>query len=143
VKKVKKFITLVGFLSLFILLTSPTSAQQLEYEANPNKSFMSVDEFFKQLDKEVYEEFKNVSFSVRQKIAYEDTPDALMTFEKKTGRYFGQPKQKIDPSVHPKRQVYFLASFVQNRNEEHWKHIIIDAETKDKLESGKSYHRFK
>lgn len=63
-----------------------------------------------------------------------------MTFEKKTGMYFGQPRQELSPFIHPERQVYFFVSFVQTREKEYWKHTVIDAETKRQLEGGNSYH---
>jgi hypothetical protein len=67
----------------------------------------------------------------------------FFTCQIQTGRYFGQPKQELATSIHPERQVYFLASFVQTKDKEYWKHTIIDAETKRPLEGGNSYHIFK
>ena len=69
-------------------------------------------------------------------------PEALLTFEQKTGRFFDQPKQELSPFKHPERQVYFFATFVQTKNKEYWKHTIIDAETKRPLEGGNSYHKY-
>jgi hypothetical protein len=37
------------------------------------------------MNKNDYKEYKDATYSVRQKIPYKETPDALMTFEKKTG----------------------------------------------------------
>lgn len=47
-----------------------------------------------------------------------------------------------DSFIHPDRQVYFFASFSQNEVEELHKYIVIDAETKKELQSGKSYHHY-
>jgi hypothetical protein len=143
VNTVKRLITLIISFSLFVILAIPTTAQQFEYPANQDKSFISADEFYQQLKKDEYKEFEDATYSVRRKISYKEVPDELMTFEKKTGRYFGQPKQALSPFIHPERQVYFFASFVQTKNEEYWKHTIIDAETKRQLESGNSYHSYK
>ncbi|MGM0876775.1 MAG: hypothetical protein ACQEWV_18955 [Bacillota bacterium] len=138
----KKIITFIISFSLLVILAFPTSAQQFEYPANQDKSFKSEDEFYQQLSKDVYKEFKDATYSVRRKISYKEVPDAIMTFEKKTGRYFGQPKQELTPFIHPERQVYFFASFVQTRDKEYWKHTIIDVETKRQLEGGNSYHNY-
>ncbi|MGP4039665.1 hypothetical protein ACTWP4_07160 [Gracilibacillus sp. D59] len=138
-----KFLTFIIALLMFVVLSISTSAQQFEYPANQEKSFVSVNEFYQQTEKDDYMEFKDATYSVRQKISYKETPNAIMTFEKKTGRYFGQPKQTLSPSIHPERQVYFLASFVQTKDKEYWKHTIIDAETRRPLITGNSYHRYK
>lgn len=94
------------------------------------------------MDKKKYKEYKDSTYSIRQILSYKETPDALMTFEQKTGRYFGQPKQELAPFIHPERQVYFFASFVQTKNKEYWKYTIIDAETKRQLEGGNAYHLY-
>lgn len=137
-----KFLTLTISFFMFVVFSIPTAAQPFEYPANQEKSFVDANEFYQQMEKNDYKEYKYATYSVRQKISYKETPDAIMTFEKKTGRYFGQPKQEIAPSIHPERQVYFLASFVQTKDEEYWKHTIIDAETKKPLEGGNSYHSY-
>ena len=46
-----------------------------------------------------------------------------------------------DSFIHPDRQVYFSLPF-QNEVEELHKYIVIDAETKKELQSGKSYHHY-
>ncbi|MGE8207338.1 hypothetical protein ACQKP0_22890 [Heyndrickxia sp. NPDC080065] len=137
----KNLITLIISSSLLFILTIPALAEQLEYPANQGKSFTSEDKFYKQLKKE-YREFEDATYSIRRKISYKETPDALMTFEEKTGRYFGQPKQKLAPNIHPERQVYFLASFIQSRDKEYLKFEIIDAETKQSLARGNSSHSY-
>lgn len=142
VNKVNKFLTLTIAFFMFVVLSIPTSAQQFEYPANQEKSFVDANEFYQQMEKNDYKEYKDATYSVRRKIFYKETPDAIMTFEKKTGRYFGQPKQEIAPFIHPERQVYFLASFVQTKDKEYWKYTIIDAETKRPLENGNSYHSY-
>lgn len=142
VKKVKRFIILLAVsLSLYVL-SIPTSARQFEYPANNEKSFANENAFYQQMNKKDYMEYKDAAYSVRKKMSYKEIPDALLTFEKKTGNYSGQPKQELATSIHPDRQVYFLASFVQTKNKEYWKHTIIDAETQRPLEGGNSYHSY-
>jgi hypothetical protein len=142
VKKLKRFLILLSIsLSLFAL-SIPTSARQFEYPANIEKSFVNEDAFYQQMNKNDYKEYKDAAYSIRKKISYKETPDALMTFERKTGNYFGKPKQELATSIHPDRQVYFLASFVQTKNKEYWKHTVIDAETQRPLEGGNSYHSY-
>lgn len=136
------FITVMLSFTLLIVLSIPTSALQFEYPANKDKFFINENEFYQQMDKKQYKEYKDATYSVRQKILYKETPDELMTFEKKTGRYFGQPKQELAPFIHPERQVYFLASFIQTKDKEYWKYTIIDAESKRQLEGGNSYHSY-
>ncbi|MGM0855425.1 MAG: hypothetical protein ACQEWI_23085 [Bacillota bacterium] len=88
----KRFLILIFGFSMFVALSIPTSARQFEYPANNESSFVNENEFYQQMKKNTYKEYKDATYSVRQKISYKETPDALMTFEKKTGRYFGQPK---------------------------------------------------
>jgi hypothetical protein len=142
VNKVNRLLTLIIAFFMLFVLSIPTSAQQVEYPANLEKSFVSANEFYQQMEKNEYREYKDATYSVRRKLSYKETPDAIMTFEKKTGRYIGQPKQELAPSIHPERQVYFLASFVQTKDKEYWKYTIIDAETKRPLEGGNSYHSY-
>lgn len=137
----KRFITLIISLSLYAVLASPTSAQQFDYPSNKNETYINENEFYKELKKDQYKEFKDATYSVKRKLTYKEVPDAVVSFEKKTGRYMCQPKQALSPAIHPERQVYFFASFVQTKDEEFWKHTIIDAETKRQLEGGNSYHR--
>ncbi|KAA0543122.1 hypothetical protein FZW96_20915 [Bacillus sp. BGMRC 2118] len=127
---------------LLIPTLSNASSHQVEYSNNDEKSFIDENKFYHKLTKEQYEEYKDATYSVRRKILYKEVPDTIDVFERKTGRYHGHPKQKLSTSIHPNRQVYFYASFVQDKDEEYWKHIIIDAETKQPLESGNSYHNY-
>ena len=138
----KSFITLIISLSLCAVLAIPTLAQQFDYPSNKNNTYINENEFYKKLKKDQYKEFKDATYSVRRKLSYKEIPDAVMTFEKKTGRFMCQPKQKLSPAIHPERKVYFFASFVQTKDEEFWKHTIIDAETKRQLEGGDSYHHY-
>jgi hypothetical protein len=142
VKRVKRLIILFAISLGLFGLSIPTSARQFEYPANNEKSFANENAFYQQMNKNDYMEYKDAAYSVRKKMSYKKIPDALLTFEKKTGNYFGQPKQELATSIHPDRQVYFLASFVHTKNKEYWKHTIIDAETQRQLEGGNSYHSF-
>lgn len=142
------FVTFFFSFSIILLSgfsTFTTSAQQFEFPANQDKSFISEDEFYQKLNKEKfkeYEEYENASYSIRRKIPYKDTPDAVMNFEKKTGRCFGQPKGKLAKNIHPERQVYFFASFYQTNKNENHKYIVIDAETKNFIHGGNSEHTY-
>lgn len=138
----KKVVAMIVIISASIIFSIPSLAQQFEYPINKEKSFISADDFYQQLKKDQYREFNDASYSVRSKISYRDVPDAVITFEKKTGRYFGQSKQVLSPSIHPDRQVYFFATFTQSKNKEFWKHTIIDAETQRTLEGGNSFHSY-
>ncbi len=144
VKKVKRFVSFFMVLSLFVALSIPSVAQQFEYPDNKNKSFINANQFYEQLKKNEFKEYKNATFSMRQKISYKEVPDVIMTFEKKTGSYScqPQPKENLSASIHPERQVYFFASFVQTKDKEYWKHTIIDAETKRKIGGGNAYHNY-
>lgn len=115
---------------------------KLEYPANPNKSFVSETKFYKQLDKKIYQEYPNATYSIRRKLTYKEVPDALEMFEKKIGQFYGQEKQKLSEHISPERQVYFFGSFYQTSKEEFQKFIVIDAETKARLYGGYSYHKF-
>lgn len=140
-----KMICIVFSLYFFIHLstTYAESNQKLNYPSNRNKSFVSEDVFYKQLDKKIYKEYKNAAYSVRKKILFKEVPDEEFSFLQKTavgcrGRVVLQ-----DFFVHSDRQVYFFASFIQNEVGEFHKYIVIDAETKRELQEGKSYHPYK
>lgn len=65
----KKMICIIFGLCFFIHLstTYAESNQKLNYPSNRNKSFVSEDVFYEQLDKKVYKEYKNAAYSVRKK----------------------------------------------------------------------------
>ncbi|HDR8062063.1 hypothetical protein P4388_16795 [Bacillus thuringiensis] len=138
----KKMICIV-FIICFLAQLSTTYAesnQKLNYPINRNKSFVSEDVFYKQLDKKIYKEYKNAAYSVRKKILFKEVPDEEFSFRQKTAVGCRSRVVLQDFFVHPDRQVYFFASFTQNEVEEFHKYIVIDAETKRELKEGKSYH---
>ncbi len=140
----KKMICLV-FMICFLTQMSTTYAQsnqKLDYPSNRNKSFVSGDVFYEQLDKKMYKEYKNAAYSVRKKILFKEVPDEGFSFLQKTAAGCRGEVVLQDSFIHPDRQVYFFASFSQNEVEELHKYIVIDAETKKELQSGKSYHRY-
>ena len=136
----KKMICLV-FMICFLTQMSTTYAQsnqKLDYPSNRNKSFVSGDVFYEQLDKKIYKEYKNAAYSVRKKILFKEVPDEEFSFLQKTAAGCRGEVVLQDSFIHPDRQVYFFASFSQNEVEELQKYIVIDAETKKELQSGKS-----
>lgn len=133
------------FFFSFLFQLTPTSAttnKNLEYPNNQSKSFISEDEFYNQLDKDIYKEYKNAVYSVRKKISFKDVPKAEFTFNRKTNNSCGDRMNLQYSDIHPDRQVYFMASFYQSEREEFHKFIVIDAETKNKLLGGDSYHKY-
>jgi hypothetical protein len=138
-----RLLTIIISFSLLLFLAMPSSAQEFDFPSNKEKTFINEDEFYQQLKDDEYKEYENATYSIRRKISNKEVLDAVMTFEKKTGRYNGQSKQEeLNPSIHPERQVYLFASFVQTNNEEFWKYVVIDAETKQQLQGGHSYHLY-
>lgn len=138
----KKMICIIFGLCFFIHLstTYAESNQKLNYPSNRNKSFVSEDVFYEQLDKKVYKEYKNAAYSVRKKILFKEVPDEEFSFRQKTAVGCRSIVVLQDSFIHPDRQVYFFASFSQNKIEKIHKYIVIDAETKRELQEGKSYH---
>ncbi|MDA2166635.1 MULTISPECIES: hypothetical protein [Bacillus] len=140
----KKMIYTV-FIICFLTQMSTTYAQsnqKIDYPSNRNKSFVSEDVFYEQLDKKMYKEYNNAAYSVRKKISFKEVPDEESYFRQKTAVGCRGEVVLQDAFVHPDRQVYFFASFSQNEVEELHKYIVIDAETKKELQSGKSYHHY-
>ncbi|TPV39221.1 hypothetical protein FJ659_25370 [Bacillus dicomae] len=138
----KKMIYTV-FIICFLTQMSTTYAQsnqKLDYPSNRNKSFVSGDVFYEQLDKKIYKEYNNAAYSVRKKISFKEVPDEESYFRQKTAVGCRSEVVLQDAFVHPDRQVYFFASFSQNEVEDFRKYIVIDAETKEELRAGKSYH---
>lgn len=140
----KKMICLV-FMICFLTQMSTTYAQfnrKLDYPSNRNKPFVSEDVFYKQLDKKIYKEYNNPAYSVRKKILFKEVPDEEFSFLQKTAAGCRSEVVLQESFIHPDRQVYFFASFSRNEVEEFHKYIVIDAETKKELQSGKSYHHY-
>ncbi|PGH86846.1 hypothetical protein CN900_24085 [Bacillus anthracis] len=138
----KKMICLV-FMICFLTQMSTTYAesnQKLDYPSNRNKSFVSEDVFYKQLDKKIYKEYNNAAYSVRKKILFKEVPVEEFSFLQKTAAGCRSEVMLHESFIHPNRQVYFFASFSQNEVKELHKYIVIDAETKRELREGKSYH---
>ncbi len=77
-----------------------------------------------------------------KKILFKEVPDEELSFLQKTAAGCRGEVVLQDSFIHPDRQVYFFASFSQNEVEELHKYIVIDAETKKELQSGKSYHHY-
>ena len=121
--------------------TYAQSNQKLDYPSNRNKSFVSEDVFYEQLDKKMYKEYNNAAYSVRKRFYLKKYPTKNIPFTKTAAGCRGEVVLQ-DSFIHPDRQVYFFASFSQNEVEELHKYIVIDAETKKELQSGKSYHRY-
>lgn len=125
-----------------ILLATETSSFQVEYPDNLSKTFASEDEFYAKLDKKLYTEYENAAYSMRKKIFFHEVPDAELLFLMKSNL----PGEKWNlfsfPSIHPNRQVYFLASFQQNEKEEFHKYTVLDAETNVLLLGGNHYHLY-
>ncbi|CAH2461436.1 MULTISPECIES: hypothetical protein [Bacillus cereus group] len=138
----KKMICIVFSVCFLIQLSTAyaQSNQELEYPSNQNKSFMNEDLFYEQLDKKVYKEYKNATYSVRKKILFKEVQDAEFTFRQKTAVGCRSRVVLQDSFIHPDRQVYFFGSFSQDEVEELHKYIVIDAETKKELRGGRSYH---
>lgn len=139
----KKMICIV-FMICFLSQLSTTYAQsnqKVDYPSNRNKSFVSEDVFYEQLDKKIYKEYNNAAYSVRKKILFKEVADEEFSFLQKTAMGCRSSVMLQDFFVHPNRQVYFFASFSQNEVEEFHKYIVIDAETKRELQEGKSYHQ--
>ncbi|WP_460283598.1 hypothetical protein [Bacillus luti] len=122
--------------------TYAQSNQKLDYPNNRNKPFVSEDVFYEQLDKKMYKEYSNATYSVRKKVSFKEVADEESSFRQKTAVGFRSKVVLQDVFVHPDRQVYFFASFSQNEVEEFHKYIVIDAETKRELRAGKSYHHY-
>ncbi|MES5844209.1 MULTISPECIES: hypothetical protein [unclassified Bacillus cereus group] len=140
----KRMICIV-FMICFLTQLSTTYAQsnqKLDYPSNRNKPFVSEDVFYEQLDKKMYKEYNNAAYSVRKKILFKEVPDEEFSFLQKTAAGCRGEVVLQDSFIHPDCQVYFFASFSQNEVEELHKYIVIDAETKKELQSGKSYHRY-
>lgn len=63
----KQIITMVITLFVLSIFSTPTLAQQFEYTANKEKSFANENDFYQQLKKGEYKEFKDAKYSVRKK----------------------------------------------------------------------------
>ncbi|AAU15580.1 hypothetical protein I6G76_27350 [Bacillus cereus] len=138
-KKMLCIVFVICFLSQ-LSTTYAQSNQKVDYPSNRNKSFVSERVFYEQLDKKIYKEYNNATYSVRKKVLFKEVTDEESSFWQKTAVGCGSRVVLQDAFVHPDRQVYFFASFSQNEVEELHKYIVIDAETKRELRAGKSYH---
>ncbi|MHC2835678.1 uncharacterized protein YxeA [Bacillus sp. F9_6S_D1_P_5] len=87
----KKMICIIFSLCFFLYLstTYAESNTKFNYPSNRNKSFVSEDMFYEQLDEKVYKEYKNAAYSVRKKISFKEVPDEEFSFLKKQLRVVG------------------------------------------------------
>jgi len=107
-----------------------TANTTLQYPDNHFQSFLVEDEFYMQLDKSVYENYHNATFNMHKKILFKDVAETQKKFNLETNFTHEIMDLSNHTMIHPNRQVYFLASFQQNEQEEFHKFIVIDAETK-------------
>ena len=115
----------------------------LQYPSNHFQSFLVEDEFYKQLDKSIYEEYSDATFNTRQTILFKDVPDTHMVFNMQTNYMSEKMDLSNHTTIHPNRQVYFLASHRENEVAQFHKFIVIDAETKNILLGGSHYSPLK
>lgn len=105
----------------------------LLYPSNHFQSFLVEDEFYMHLDKSVYENYHNATFNMHKKILFKEAADAQKQFHLETNFTHEVMDLSNHTMIHPNRQVYFFASFLQHEQEEFHKFIVIDAETKNIL----------
>lgn len=120
-----------------------TTNTTLKYPSNHFQTFLVEDEFYKQLDKSLYEEYHGATFSMREKILFKDVPETRNFFYTKTDTVSQEMDLSNHTMIHPNRQVYFLASYRQHAQEEFHKYAVIDAETKNLLIGGSTYSPIK
>ncbi|MFT8320585.1 MAG: hypothetical protein ABF649_06735 [Bacillus sp. (in: firmicutes)] len=141
----KKVITLVSFIILFtsifglgssIASTLVSKGDKNEYfENNSDKNFKSANEFYLSLKENQYKEFKNADLNIRQKVSYKDLKSAI----DKLGKYGSETMYSSNaPHIDPNRQVYFLATVIDNDKMFESKYVVYDGETKNILNSGRS-----
>ena len=110
----KKMICLV-FMICFLTQMSTTYAQsnqKLDYPSNRNKSFVSEDVFYEQLDKKMYKEYNNAAYSVRKRFYLKKYPTKNIPFTKTAAGCRGEVVLQ-DSFIHPDRQVYFSLPFLK------------------------------
>ncbi|WP_062105606.1 hypothetical protein [Bacillus niameyensis] len=138
-KKLLLILTLA--FSFLVQLPELVTAKQ-DFPNNESKSFTDANTFYEQLDKKIYKEYKNSAYSIRKKILFKDVPNAIWTFNQKTKNGCQAKEDYENANINPNRQVYFLGTFSQNNDEEFHKYTVIDAETKQELLGGTSYHHY-
>lgn len=104
-----------------------------QYPDNHFQSFLVEDEFYMHLDKSVYENYHNATFTMHKKILFKDVTETQKNFNLETNFTHEIMDLSHHTMIHPNRQVYFLASFQQTEQEEFHKFIVIDAQTKNIL----------
>lgn len=111
----EKMICIIFGLCFFIHLstTYAESNQKLNYPSNRNKSFVSEGVFYEQLDKKIYKEYNNATYSVRKKILFKEVPDEEFSFRQKTAVGCQGEVVLQDIFIHPDRQVYFSLPFLK------------------------------
>jgi len=137
----RNFIALFFTVALFYSF-STVEAISIEYPNNLSKAFQDENGFYDSLNKNTYKEYENATYSYREKLRFNDWPEALNVFNLKTNRCSEKASRGHTPHIDPDRQVYFFASFIQNATEEFHKFIVIDAETSQVLAGGNTFTKY-
>jgi hypothetical protein len=105
---------------------------------NKEKQFISARDFFESGNLKENAQFKEAKINLQEKLLYKD----LKKFIKlNVNEYYYINLFNIysnqNNNVSPNRQVYFYCSIMENDKTLNYKYIIVDAETKDPIESGR------
>ncbi|MFJ7666464.1 hypothetical protein ACIQXI_05110 [Lysinibacillus sp. NPDC097195] len=110
-----------------------TAKTTYQYPSNHFQPFLVAEEYYTQLDKSIFENYDNATFILQKKILFKEVTETQKNFNVKTNLTHEIMDLSNHTMIHPNRQVYFLASFTQNAQEEFHKFIVIDAETNNIL----------
>lgn len=124
-KKITSLILLVVTLLTFniqsVFAQSPIEEKPWnKYPDNSDQEFLDVNSFYKLIDKNQFEEYKNAKLNIREKVYFKDINKILSKADK-----YGKVRTDGD-GYHPKRQVYVFVTVSADGKK--MKQAIFDAE---------------
>jgi hypothetical protein len=121
--------------SLFIL----GAGMPYEYPDNSEKFFKPAENLIISNYKHGYEEYSHAKLNIREKTLFKD----IGKVETRLNKDFNITAATYSPHIHPNRQVYFLATVKETKNDIRLHYIVLDAESNKVLLERTSYREKK
>lgn len=132
-KKIMVFVTTLTVLFLGVWFTSEETFASKGADNNSE-----VNELLKRVPHKIYEEYDDATGNIKTTLEYKDIKkilenEGILTLVPET-TYSG------DPKIRPNTQIYFYATWKESKKDFNFKYAIFDANSKEILVSGSSFH---
>ncbi|MDQ0888880.1 hypothetical protein QFZ81_003968 [Paenibacillus sp. V4I9] len=120
-----KKITIMSIL-IFVFIMPLAQADEFEkYPGNADKTFLTADIYYQQVNRNEYTEYPDSVFKIREKILYKDINNVFSLVPKQ----FGTTTDVSTDGYNPERQVYVFISARYVNKKSFSQHAVFDAET--------------